>query len=702
MVQGSKADAYGGMGPGSSPTRSNSTATTPERASPECEECTSLASSARDRLVTCVAAYTSRRLTEEKAEIVDKLMHVFEIWLEAQLARFEEAFDDGDGGSPGEKGDSNSPLGRPDALAKRAGKKRGFDREDKDGKGPPGEEGGDGGEDRGGQSRVGGNKRTKVAHYKLACPYYKRDPEKFRNCRGCTGPGPGWDNFSRAKEHVVRKHAMPFLCVRCQAPFSSDEARRRHLREDTQCPVREEPGPRDLADGFDEDQLKKLKGRRGTNMTEADKWRDMYRVLFCVTDETDIPSPYYDQDEIFYTRVQKASAVIREELPPKIRKILDDEITIEMRGAEPRIVSRLVDVVYTFFERMSRPRNPDAPLSSTPSTSSAGPSRPDTPTPGTPAPVPVLQPTVEEHIDFNSAINMFMVNGLDQSMDFAGDAATYAGYEWNSDGWGEVISSDSSYTGSGAMSAGESAIGSLDTPVVSSRHSSPFSPNCALGSSMARKQHLSFLLIAAAFAILTTFYLLSGSDVARDVVTAPAAQSKPQSAAPASDAGVDAFKGEPIGKAEIEAIAPGALSGGSIAPKMENATAKAELGRATWKFLHTTMARFPENPAPDDSLALQTFVHLFARLYPCGECAAHFRKLLEKYPPQTSGRNAAVGWACFVHNEVNMRLEKDIFDCSKIGDFYDCGCGEEGKEGEAKEGEGKEGEEETEAKSADP
>lgn len=37
----------------------------------------------------------------------------------------------------------------------------------------------------------------------------------------------------------------------------------------------------------------------------------------------------------------------------------------------------------------------------------------------------------------------------------------------------------------------------------------------------------------------------------------------------------------------------------------------------------------------------------------------------------------AAAWACHVHNEVNKSLRKDLFDCSKIGDFYDCGCGDE-------------------------
>ncbi|KAI0175471.1 ERV/ALR sulfhydryl oxidase domain-containing protein [Hypoxylon sp. FL1284] len=123
------------------------------------------------------------------------------------------------------------------------------------------------------------------------------------------------------------------------------------------------------------------------------------------------------------------------------------------------------------------------------------------------------------------------------------------------------------------------------------------------------------------------------------------------------------------------------LTGGAIAPKLENATIKAELGRSTWKFFHTMMARFPDKPTEDDSLALKTFIQLFARLYPCGDCARHFQKLLAQYPPQVSSRNAAAGWACFVHNQVNERLKKPLFDCNNLGDFYDCGCGDEKKEG---------------------
>ena len=69
---------------------------------------------------------------------------------------------------------------------------------------------------------------------------------------------------------------------------------------------------------------------------------------------------------------------------------------------------------------------------------------------------------------------------------------------------------------------------------------------------------------------------------------------------------------------------------------------------------------------------------------PSGECAGHFRQILNKFPPQVSSRSSAAAWACHVHNEVNKSLQKELFDCSNIGDFYDCGCAEEDEKREKK------------------
>ncbi|TXT13300.1 hypothetical protein VHUM_00667 [Vanrija humicola] len=109
-------------------------------------------------------------------------------------------------------------------------------------------------------------------------------------------------------------------------------------------------------------------------------------------------------------------------------------------------------------------------------------------------------------------------------------------------------------------------------------------------------------------------------------------------------------------------------------PHLGNATAKAELGRAAWRVLHLMTLRFPDKPTPDDRETLKNYFHLFARLYPCGECAAHFQKLLKEYPPQTSSRKSASLWLCSLHNMVNKRLGKPDFDCLTLDSTYDCGC----------------------------
>ncbi|KAF3926409.1 hypothetical protein AA313_de0204995 [Arthrobotrys entomopaga] len=68
--------------------------------------------------------------------------------------------------------------------------------------------------------------------------------------------------------------------------------------------------------------------------------------------------------------------------------------------------------------------------------------------------------------------------------------------------------------------------------------------------------------------------------------------------------------------------------------------------------------------------------------------ASHFRILLQKYPPQTSSRDAASQWGCVVHNAVNERLGKEIFDCGTIADKYHCGCAEEDEKKKKAEAEG--------------
>jgi FAD-linked sulfhydryl oxidase len=59
--------------------------------------------------------------------------------------------------------------------------------------------------------------------------------------------------------------------------------------------------------------------------------------------------------------------------------------------------------------------------------------------------------------------------------------------------------------------------------------------------------------------------------------------------------------------------------------------------------------------------------------------ARHFQGLLKENPPIVDNREALTQWMCTIHNKVNDRLGKPIFDCSKVGEMWKCGCAEEEK-----------------------
>eukprot|EP00835_Amoeboradix_gromovi_P002384 NODE_134_length_18141_cov_0.186066.p8 type:complete len:184 gc:universal NODE_134_length_18141_cov_0.186066:7875-8426(+) len=109
-------------------------------------------------------------------------------------------------------------------------------------------------------------------------------------------------------------------------------------------------------------------------------------------------------------------------------------------------------------------------------------------------------------------------------------------------------------------------------------------------------------------------------------------------------------------------------------PYLGNQTQRAELGHSTWHFLHTLAARYPVDPNNEQKSALVDFIHLFSKLYPCGNCASHFQLLIKEDPPLVSSRDDIVMWFCRQHNKVNVRLKKALFDCSSVYERWKCGC----------------------------
>ncbi|XP_057964371.1 FAD-linked sulfhydryl oxidase ERV1 isoform X2 [Malania oleifera] len=84
--------------------------------------------------------------------------------------------------------------------------------------------------------------------------------------------------------------------------------------------------------------------------------------------------------------------------------------------------------------------------------------------------------------------------------------------------------------------------------------------------------------------------------------------------------------------------------------KISNPVTKEELGRATWTFLHTLAAQMA----------------ILSRMYPCKDCADHFKEILRENPVQVGSQPEFSQWLCHVHNVVNRSLGKLVFPCERV------------------------------------
>ncbi|KAF5532829.1 hypothetical protein FNAPI_12843 [Fusarium napiforme] len=187
------------------------------------------------------------------------------------------------------------------------------------------------------------NKRTKTikddSRPRFACPYHQRDPKRFGTERTCCGPG--WLEIGRVKEHLERRHSLsPHQCNRCLRRFDDEKDLKKHQRMTTPCPVKETSGlQRNLLDGYDEEQAKKLKTR--VRMNPVEKWREWYCALFDVKpDSPDIPSPYYDPS-LSTTRV----TTVKVENPEELR-----EYWIKAKPAIEHQVAMVVEDAFNDWE----------------------------------------------------------------------------------------------------------------------------------------------------------------------------------------------------------------------------------------------------------------------------------------------------------------------------------------------------------------
>ena len=94
------------------------------------------------------------------------------------------------------------------------------------------------------------------------------------------------------------------------------------------------------------------------------------------------------------------------------------------------------------------------------------------------------------------------------------------------------------------------------------------------------------------------------------------------------------------------------------------------LGRATWTFLHTTAAYYPDRPTPTQRAHMLQLLHALPQLYPCSHCAGDLGDRIRRRPPDVRSRSALSTWLCETHNEVNAMLGKPAFDCARVDERW--------------------------------
>ena len=111
-------------------------------------------------------------------------------------------------------------------------------------------------------------------------------------------------------------------------------------------------------------------------------------------------------------------------------------------------------------------------------------------------------------------------------------------------------------------------------------------------------------------------------------------------------------------------------------PQLECPPSAEDIGSSTWTFLHSMSVYFPETPSQKQQQDMQQFMNLFSEFYPCKPCAENLKDHIAHHPPETKSREEFSRWMCELHNEVNERLGKPYFDCSKVMERWRSGCGE--------------------------
>jgi hypothetical protein len=82
------------------------------------------------------------------------------------------------------------------------------------------------------------------------------------------------------REHLYRRHKPEKRCPRCWTEVKDNVALREHLNQDSRCAEREAPDIECLNDHMIQKLQSKKRSRGDAKDSEAEKWREIYVLIF--------------------------------------------------------------------------------------------------------------------------------------------------------------------------------------------------------------------------------------------------------------------------------------------------------------------------------------------------------------------------------------------------------------------------------------
>ena len=91
-----------------------------------------------------------------------------------------------------------------------------------------------------------------------------------------------------------------------------------------------------------------------------------------------------------------------------------------------------------------------------------------------------------------------------------------------------------------------------------------------------------------------------------------------------------------------------------------------------WFFLHTIAISYPIKPNDVTKKKYYNFIQNLPLFIPIDEIGNSFSKLLDKYPvkPYLDSRKSFIKWMHFIHNKINILLNKEEITLDEAMDKY--------------------------------